>query len=157
MISLLYFLRCMTRICSSCEHHNTHAASLCLRCAEPLNSLAEKGGYAQPYLGHVVRMPFGRVNTPSLYQAEAWSASVSSQPSHAWVERSMQLFQRARSNHASAYWISLVFSVLVVLVVSYVVSSHNTSWDAKDTLQAPPMAYAQPEPAKVSKERASNF
>lgn len=147
----------MTRICSSCEHPNTHTARLCLRCAEPLNLTTQGGASSQPYLGHVVRMPFGRVNTPSLYQAEAFAKAGSSPTSHVLTELSKRLYAQARTHHAWGYWISLVFSVLVVLTVSYVVSSPNQSWDAKGNHDGPSLEYAQPETAKVSKERASNF
>jgi len=102
-------------------------------------------------------MPFGKVNTPSLYPSQALPNAVNSQPRHALVELSKHLYQRALIHRASGYWVSLVFSFLVVLTVSYVVSSQNKSWDSNNSNDISSIEHAQPEPAQVSKERASNF
>jgi hypothetical protein len=102
-------------------------------------------------------MPFGKVNTPSLQQANPSFLVANTHPSHAWVELSKHVYQRALTNRTSGYWISLVFSFLVLLTVSYVVSSPNKSWDSKENSNVSSLDYAKPEPAQVSKERASNF
>jgi len=142
----------MTCHCPSCQQPNIRTAKLCLRCATPLYPEDFAGTLAQPNLKQVVHMPFGFVKTPRLC-VDVFSEGGSHKSKPTWLNLSKLFYQRPRTAHKVGY---LVFSMLVLLIVGYVLSSQHKHLDLPDvTINSSSTGYFESAPATASKGSAT--